>query len=536
MTATTDNERIPSFATLLNEVDGIFANARITYSLTTIDRAMDHGEWTRAIDMLARLADRVAGVEVPREAWRELLYAAAWFGVMADDVDAAAPILERSSHRAWPSSRPDEMPWKLADALEEADRRGRFAAGKRLGDLVATIFPTCPLGNYAAAHFADRLHQHGQADSPAAERAAQFERAAQLADAVDEEALAKRAHLRAGVALLRSSTDRERGRALLRQIDPAELSRADSLWYAVGMAHSPFWLDRVRAADQVIAVAEGDDEPAQDTRGAARYLLDCAPIELQPLEIDRLDGLADELGIPTDLLSVRKHLEGVAAAPLARAGEAADLLAQSLAEEASEAQLAAIEFCRAVAGIFDGDEATEPDEASIARLRDSFPIGALVVEALPAVVAGDVARLATSLGELEGRFHRDAKSFARADLKPVALLWPHLLPLIRRLDEDGDVDATTRRRVTESTGEILARWLPDAPAPSYGWWNLAANLQACAMHEQAARAARRAIDDGESVDPDLERRVIATVLDRVIRDGSPTQMLEWLERADSVVH
>lgn len=532
----------PSFATLLDEVDGVFANARIAYSLTTVDRAMDRGEWPRALDALSGLAERLAHLVVPKSGWRELLVAAAWCAVRGSAIEQAAPILEAHGHRAWRTSSRAGMPWQLGAALEEADRRGRFAAGRELGRLVATLFPTCPLGRFAQAHFSDRMLQHGQDDPAPAELADAFEEAAGLADALDMPRLARRAKLRAGVVLLRSEVARERGRSLLRAVDTAHLSRKDALWYAVGMAHSAFWLDRVRAADQVLALAEADARAARgtdaDTRAdvvtASRYLLDCAPIELQPLELDRLEALAAEVDEAAAMLEVRAHLEGVAAASLDRAGEAADLLDRAGAEPADARRRAAVEFCRAIEGVYDGDEATIPDAASLARIGDGFPLAAAVVEALVPAANADAARLATALGDLEGRLRRAAAPLSGSELKPVALLWPELLPFLRRLQEaDDDVDATTVRRIAASAAEIAARWLPKAPTPSYGWWNLAANLLACDMAEQAALAARRALDDAESVDAGVEERVVVALLDRAVREADSDEMLAWLQVAQA---
>ncbi|QDG49656.1 hypothetical protein FIV42_02535 [Persicimonas caeni] len=533
----------PTFATLENEIDGVVANARISFALTTAQRAAEHGEWSRAVESLEKLAEKLSTWDVPREAWCELLVAAAWYAVRGSNVAALTPLFEGFAERAWPGPKHakdrQSMPWELQEAFDEADRRGRYDAGHRLGRLVTALYPSCPLGSYATAHFAERNAQiHGH-NVDTAEVAADFEQAAQLADALDMPATKERALLRAGALRLRTGTGRERGRELMREVDPAHFDRPDRLWYAVGMAHSPFWLDRVRAADAVLAVAEQDadpdQKPARDTTDTAAYLLDCAPIELQPLEIDRFEALADALGGQAKELKLRSHLEGIASAPATQAGEAADILAQSYGDDATDAERAQIAFCRAASDLVADGEHTGLDEGTVERVRNAFPVAAKVLEVLEPAVRADAPKLATALGELEGLFRKrgPAKRNLGA-LGPIALLWPHVLPLLRELRDDEDVDPTTVRRIEASTKEILTRWLPKAATPGYGWWALAANLLTHDLPDAAAQAARRALDHGESVGDDLERRVIAAILDRAVRGGEPEAMLEWLEVAEAL--
>jgi hypothetical protein len=532
----------PRFPTLEHEIDGVVANTRISFALTTVERTAGRGEWSRAIESLESLADKLGAWNAPASAWQELLSAAAFYAVRASKIDLIGPLFDSYAARAWPSDARETMPFELADALEFADRRGRFDVGRDLADLIAALFPTCPLGPFAAAHFRERKFQVYNNSADAADIAATFSKAAQLADSLEMPETGRRARLRCGVLELRTGVSLEDGRQLLRDIDPGVLSRSDSLWYAVGMAHSPFWLDRVRAADAVIAAVEADtreasarheDQPPRtDVLQAAEYMLDCAPIELQPLEVDRFEGLAEELEVTTHKLRLRSHLQGIASAPASRAGEAADIIAQSLSDETTNKQRAAVAFCRAVADLLDGQAREGLDRAALERIDEFYPTAALVVEALEPTVGEDVRKLATALGELEGHFRKYGHRLTREDLKPIALLWPKLLPFLRTLDDDEDADQTTRKRVIASANEIATRWLPGAPTPGYGWWSLAANLLACGMPTQAAEAARRAIDDGESVDGELERRVVAAVLDWAIRDGSQEKMVEWLEVAE----
>jgi hypothetical protein len=522
----------PRFPTLEHEIDGVIANTRISFSLTTVARTAGRGEWSRAIDALEGLADKLVAWNPPSRAWQELLSAAAWYAVRASKIDLVAVLFKTYAERAWASKSPKSMPFGLAGAFELADRRGRFDAGRELAALVETLFPACPLGPYGVAHFRERaLHLHGSSQDPG-HIAEAFARAAQLADSLGMARTRRRALLRSGALLLRSGGGREEGRKLLRDIDPAELSRADTLWYALGMTHSPFWLDRVRAADALIAVVESDADPKLDALHAVGYLLDCAPLEIQPLEVDRLTGLAQETGVDDAGLAQRSHLEGIASAPISRAGEAADILARSMDADPSDRQRTSVEFCRAVANLLDDRTHEGLDRTVLSRIEQCYPTAARVLEVLESTVDENARKIATALGDLEGHFRKHGHRLTREDLKSIALIWPRLLPFVRTLEGDDEVDQTTQNRIGASAHEIATRWLPDAPTPSYGWWSLAANFLASDLHTQAALAARRALDDGESVDAQLEGRVIATVLDWAIRDGSQEDMLAWLEVAE----
>lgn len=539
MTRTHSNREAwrPSFPTLETQVSGLVANARISFSLTTVERACERGEWSRALGEVDSLAAKLASMDAPRAAWVELCSAAATLGVLAGELRLAAAVLETHGKRAWPASRRAEMPWELAETFEEAERRGLFSAGRELGEHVGTLFPRCPIGAFAAGHFAELgLADGSSPEADVAEFAERFEEAARLADELEMAETAARARLRAGTLLLRSGAARERGRALLRDLKATELPRDESLWYGVGMAHSPFWLDRVRAADAVLATVpqhNGDAPAPRDVRAAMDYLLEVAPLELQPLEADRLEGLVDEVGGADAAFGLRSHLESVAAAPVTRADEAADILASYHGDDATDGERASVIFYRAVARLFESENGVALDATTLARIEDDFPVAAAVLRALVRAISQDAAKLATALGDLERIFRQRGAALTRAEIKPTALLWPRLLPFLETLRDDDDIDATTVRRIEASTTDVLQRWIPLAPPPSYGWWALAANLLAADLHDQAGLCARRAIEDGEKVDDDLEERVLAALLDRAMQHGDPETMLEWLEIAEA---
>lgn len=551
---------MPEFPTLLNQVDGILVNARIGFALTSIERAMTQADWPRAIELLSTLADRLSTWDVPNEGMREVLGAAAWCGVNAprlDELPELEAIFERHAARAWPrnpgadptgaapaNTTPGTVqslrtPARLAGIFDFAERRGRLRAGLEFARLLTRIFPEDPLGHYAAAHFTERMRKLGHTDLPtgttAEQIAAQFLHADALIDAARLPGFSRRARLRAGVLLLESGADPRSGRELLRELPARDLTPGDRLAYAVGMAHSPYWLDRVRAADELIALSATETPPPQ-LHAAIRHLLAHAPLQLEALEVDRLHELLDLLGPGDDAtrlrarLALRTRLEQVADQPARHADQAADIFA----ELTDPAAAAAADFSRASAHILRGD-AAPPDADALQRIEAHYPLAACALRVLHAAHTRHAARLATALGELEGKLRLGAPG--PRDLKPIGLIWPTLLDFLQQAHDNPDAhDPTAHKRILASTHEILARWLPDAPRPTYGWWALSAHLLqnpalAAPWPEHAARCAERAMRDDRSDDLPLQTQVLDHLLDRAIAHAPQDQLLKWLERA-----
>jgi|GEM_PF-3989702 len=557
----------PTFDTLLNEVDGIFANARIAYALTLVDRAIAHEEWAQAVELLLGLADKLARRDLPGAAWRELLWAAAWCGMRAPIFEELAQIegiFERYATQGWPkndtSSEGDPsavaqkrraMPWDIADLFALADESEKYLNGLQFGQLIQTVFPDFPLGHYARAHFADRLLQVGHHNLPKACTpqliARNFARTEALAENLEMPDLVRRARLRGGAILLRSGESAEQGRALLREVDARELSRADRLWYAVAMAHSSFWLDRVRAADQVIALSASPrrtqkSPPRQDAdlEAATRHLLGSAPMQLQPLEVDRLNELVDLLGPVDDAahlaanLALRAHLNELADLPLTQAGEPAEQMALN----SGPAGQAAADFCQILQNFFAAHAAGEPIAAAnvddLARIEGFYPLAATTLSTLFALLTRDPTKLATALGSLEGKLR--ITRVQPAELKPVGLIWPSLFAYLSEARENED--PTTTKRIVASTREIFARWVVRAPQPSYGWWSLAAQVLGCKelddpWPQAAAQCTRRALQNGTPGNPAVETRIITTLIERAVQHADDEALREWLEVAEA---
>lgn len=571
------NVENPEFPALLNEVDGVFANARIAYSLTMVDRAMSRWEWARALDILSSLADKLATKDVLAAGFQELMLAASWCA-LCEQTDRAFEELSTlfSWHitRAWPrpkltvvsdqerfiAQKRAQMPWDFAQIFDKAEQLNLQRSARKLAEILTEFFPDFPLAIYAAAHAQESLNRQAQPGSSEClaprEVSDKFLQSARLADKLSMPDLSRRARLRAAVSLLDAGRDIERARGLMREIDPAKLSRQNQIWYAAGLAKSPFWLDRVRAADQIIAVhhaaqlkparfEEPDAQPsplAADLEAAIRHLLRSAPLKLEALETDRFLELVELLSrgrqaatLRTNL-GLRQYVEKFVEVPLSHAGEAAELMQREL----SDAAQTAAEFCRAVDALSSDAKSTRPDADLLKKIEAVYPLASVVLRTLWAIQAADIASLATALGSLEGKLR--LSDISPAELKPIGLIWPPLLSFLADLAERKEAlasEASALKRVHQSTVEILTRWASSASRPTYGWWALSAHLLDHPAFEDpwpdyAALCVERALADNSPVDPALKADVLESLLYRACAHAPRAKLLTWLERLERV--
>ena len=523
-TTTPDNP--PAFGALEDALAGVWATARMAWSVNNVERAIENEEWVRALENLEKIATRIEDESVSQLAWRELLDGAIWLGPRIRNWREIIELLETYAPRGWSDERVGQMPWSAARLFSDFDKAAELDDARptalRLARVLDDDFPRCPIGAYAKGHFS----------ATPANQVEQFARAAELFEQLELLELAAHARLRSGAVALLTSNDAAAGRARLKAAREQLADRGDHLWWAVAGSLSEKWLDRVRAADTLLDLYEqqnrGDDEFPEDLGHAVIWMVGQAPLRLQPTERDRLESLID-IGLPVEArppmieqLAGREAMADTLARPASQLRDALDLRGEP-GEDPRDA------YYHAVASLESPDLYGKPDTDAF---RDELPVAADVVDILSAIRRDSPGSVATSSGLLEKTF-RDGID-GQAQLGPLALLWPDVLDYLAALRDRDEIDTTTVKRTTASLSEVARRALPDAPAPSYGWWSLAASFLAAGMNDAGTICTDRAIRTGESVDDELEGEVLSVVLDHVIQsDGDPAELIWWLEQGEA---
>jgi hypothetical protein len=514
----------PRFGALEDALGGVWATARMAWSVNNVERAIEREEWVRALENLENIADRIEDESVHRLAWRELVDGAIWLGPRIRNWREIIDLVDSYGQKAWSDERLERMPWSVAMLFDEFDRADDAArpTALRLARIIEEQAPRCPLGAYASGHFAE------DADVSIA----RFIRAAELFDELELVELAAHCQMRAGATAVLESKDATRGRDLLAAAREDLDAHEDLLWWAIGMSQSDKWLDRVRAADALLDLYERRDRREdgfpEDLGHAVIWMVGQAPLRMQATERDRLESLVED-GLPAEAqapmmeqLAGRDAMAELVARPVSELRDALDLRGEP-GDDPRDA------YYYAVAALESPDLYGKPDTDAF---RDELPVAADVVDILSSIRRDNPGSVATNSGLLEKTFRDGLPSDAH--LGPLALLWPRVLSYLSGLRSDEDADTMTVKRITASLSEVASRALPDASAPSYGWWSLAANFLSAGMDEASRICAERAIRAGESLDESLEDEVLVRVIDHVIgADVSDEQLIWWLEQGEA---
>ncbi|MEM1348969.1 MAG: hypothetical protein AAGI01_10460, partial [Myxococcota bacterium] len=287
------------------EVHGVLQTAATTWRTQQALAHLRQGAHAAAVRVLMALARSATEWALTTQAWRELVTQILELGVRGSLRSELGEAFDAYAQMAWSGARADAMPWELERVFAVGDEVGTWTSACYLGDLVARTYPTCPLGHYAAAHFRE-LACIASEDRRATKMHAIAQRFAQAKALAEQLGRAKHAahyELRRGVCLLLGGVDKQSGRDALRQCAMDELTQTERVWYALGMAHSDFWLDRVRAADAIdelaAEIARGAGRAAgttlEELRGVTHLLLEREGVEFHAAEEDRLSALIDTL-------------------------------------------------------------------------------------------------------------------------------------------------------------------------------------------------------------------------------------------------
>ncbi|MFU8805823.1 MAG: hypothetical protein ACNA8W_18570 [Bradymonadaceae bacterium] len=503
--------------------------ARLRWHLGRYTTHRDGGDFKAATGDLEKAADLFFSHDVPPRAWAFLLSAIVWTAAVGDTWPHIRATFRKYQQRAWPADGDYRALWEAFSRLPTDCPEGPAVD---IAEELISLFPRSALGPYISAHFSEKMYGRTRTWTPDHVRSisARFEKAERLATQSGMERLATHARQRRGVLMLYLGYGRDEGRKILHSVSPAELSPNERLWYAFGMLHSPFWLDRVRSADVLDELAEalntgplGYEKTVDvDTlRRTAANLVHLAPLKLEAAEEDRLRALTKTLFAPPlssswkALIDVRKELDDLRDAPITRAEEAYPIL-DTLARSSAGGWADAFAHFTQLATTWNNHAQTGSLERPIEE--GPFKVGAHITQILDALTTDDRAAIERGLRALRDEL-RGADNIADpAPLKPIALLWPRLLSIIGSED-----------RIDTLVEEVAALWAAAAPAPSYGWWPLAAHFIKADLPGPARHIARRALGDSPASGTPVEDFVLARVLEHIIEVGEADEMRYWLE-------
>lgn len=508
--------------TILDAPYGPLLTTQLRWQLAKYEQKAHAQHWPDAASALENICAKLASSDAPTspKSWQALLTALTHATLRAELTNEFTHALNTYSPRAFPENTP---PHALAPAFADLNAPHIYPIAAQFGEIIAGHFPTSPLGFYLAADFSERTISKIRI-RPTVEInqiIQNYQAAIRLSSSPDLKHLARfnrTCQLRLGAFLLTTDTDRDAGRQILKTISPDTLSPSEALWYARAMLHSTFWLDRVRSAD-ILANLDFDPKAVQQT---ARALLHASPFALQPAEQDRLTTLANALFTGPEaaewhqLLELRPELQNLQNLPLDHADDAFTLLNQLARTHANTWQDTFHSFARLQSAFIPNTNPTH--NYSLQRPNDThrYRFSELTGDLLDALSSNNLPKVNELLRILNTTLRRFDDAHDTMELKPVALLWPRLLPRAHELSPDADLQQTA-----------LA-WLTRAPSPSYGFWLLAAHFLRADLFLAARAATTRALSDATPAPHELRRHVLGHLSDHANRTRDPDAMLTWL--------
>lgn len=543
------------------EVTGILQVAQSRFFLQRIESALEASDHERAAAAVLATARQSTEYNLSPRAWRELISIGLTQAVLAGSRGLLAEIIEQYGWLAWSGETDEAQPWELGASLaqDQVDPK----AGAYLGDLLGRAYPNCALGPYTAAHFREREQlAKSAAIEPAwaAANASRFERAALLADRVNKHDLANHCRLRQGVTLMLGKIEAQTARGLLKKLDRDALSPRELLWYAIGMMLSDFWLDRVRAADTIDAIATDviEARPGPVLRAIDKgtierlvdYLLARQGLELQAAEEDRVRALiglvykdswrARQKNASLELLL---DLQQRVRTPLTECGELIEHL-EDRAPTMGEDWTQSARMMRALHLQLSPTQTSPPLPRQPPSERHTYSLRAL--EVLAAIEQDDPGAIEQALLQTRKSLGEQAVGKDPDAATPIAVALPTLLSWIKnnapKKRRAGDPEPSDEERlraerhdfIRELTQACVRAWAPQALSPSYGWWELAAHLIDAKLAAGADAVGIRALSSHQSPDPSLRDFVLGGLLSWSIEAADRPAMLRWLEAVEAL--
>lgn len=513
---------------------------RIRFFRSRIDNLIDGQQWQRALHAVIDFAQWADGRIDDRRLWLDMTVAATEIVAHLDDPAEYRAFL---THFADPflgdGHRPHtEVLSAFADIADRVDPSVIIGIGRWLAD----ARPDWPLGPYLIGHFRELRHRSGDEPGAIDETATFFRLAAERAERIDDDRWRLHTELRRGALLLSGGSDRQRGRNILGGLDWTGLDATDQLWMALALSGSDRWTDRMRSMDIVLdlhrAVAssrpEASDVRPRRLRATAAAIFRRAGLDLAEPESRRLDELKDALfdGAErnrwNEYLEARRDLSHIADLPF----EQFDRVFASLDELANthpDRWAPVARRFRILASGWSGDYRSTDEVPTVRTTHERLPVADAVARILSFLDDAD-SRSGGADFEVRWRSHLvdldralgvvdDQRDGAAA--RPVALFWSRLVDNSEHLCLD-------------STEELIAsvadHYAALAPAPSYGWWTLAAHLFDAGLDDPALVVARRAKSSTDLPGDEPHHRYVANcAFARAVDNRDHHAARQWLE-------
>lgn len=534
----------------LKNFDSLMTRASARVHLERASRARDAQDWARMLNALSAIALLTHGHVLGTEGMRVLVGLMACVIARGDLRQEALELVENNAKFAWSETTSEHTPLQWLNAFELASRYSTWRTAVTLADALGRAYPTWALAPYAGAHFRERAKLAVGELSPRRmnAHARRFGQAHALATLSKETRLEQHCVLRQGVALMLGGQDIAQARRLLKGIKVPTLSPHEKLWYAIGMSHSTFWLDRVRAADAIDDLARALKRQRihgiehTHIQAAVGYLFEREGVDVHDAEEDRLSALIEEAFEGQDqermhhALSVRMQLRAHHTRPLDQAQRITEVLdAQASTSEAWRRSASSFSYLQR----FATQDASEQEVESIpTRAPDVFLDGAhMALTLLHAVARQKPSEVEASLRTIRARLREDERlAQHRSRLRPLSSAWPKTLEWVRAWSAHDQSDPAHVEVLLEVLDDAMEAWASIAPEPSYGWWALGAHTLTLGAHASTRACARRGVDSRQALADGGKARdhVLGKILDQVVRDADPVDMQLWLERAESI--
>ena len=545
----------------LEEASGLLHITRARWHAQRIESAIQSGAHERAAEHILSCVRAATELNLSPRAWRELLTLGIAQVLRAGTRGLLTELVEQYAWLAWSGERESAQPWALIHTLH-ALPGGHEAMAAALGDLLTRQYSGCALGPYVAAHFRELSSGAPEKHGLARANATRFAHAAQLAHAAQRPELAAHCQLRQGVCLLLSGEDRAQGRALLRALDVEALHVKETVWYALGMTMSEFWLDRVRAADALDALATQvmEARPGEAARVLTReviedlidFLLARQGFELQPAEEDRLRALITLVhkGSHTGrqkqaALNLLLELQQATHAPLSES----EALITQLEERAPGLGKEWMQSARVARAL----HLLVTQEVAPALPRQPpgthHTLSLRAMEILAAIKSEDAGRLEQALLQTRKDLSAPAqRAWLPEEFGALAVAWPALIDWLKahkprklrgaqRAEELSQEEQSLRERhafILEVGMGCVSAWARAARAPSYGWWPLAAHLIGANMLASAHVVGERALASREVPGEAVRELVCGKVLHWAVSQNNRAAMTRWLEAMEAM--